>query len=119
MPLRSPSVLVAPAGHAVAGRKTAREQDLDDAGVLLLEDGHCLRHQVFAICKRAGAHELGDFRATSLNTLVRMVASGTGVTLLPAMALPAASLLVSALLERRLIVAAHRQQMSRVGLTLA
>ena len=36
-----------------------------------------------------------------------------------AMALPAASLLVSALLERRLIVAAHRQQMSRVGLTLA
>ena len=41
-----------------------------------------------SICSRSGAREHGDFRATSLNTLVRMVAGGTGVTLLPAMAVP-------------------------------
>jgi LysR family hydrogen peroxide-inducible transcriptional activator len=106
LPLYSdPFVLVAPATHPVAARKSVREQDLDDQGVLLLEDGHCLRDQVFSICKRAGAHELGDFRATSLNTLVRMVASGTGITLLPAMALPAEvhaqDRLVTLPLERR------------------
>lgn len=84
-----PFVLAAPATHAIAAKKSAREEDLAERDVLLLEEGHCLRDQALAICKRAGAHELGDFRATSLNTLVRMVASGSGVTLLPAMSLAA------------------------------
>ena len=81
-----PFVLVAPTGHALAQRKLARARDLADEDVLLLEDGHCFRDQALSLCQRAGARELDDFRATSLNTLVRMVASGTGVTLLPAMA---------------------------------
>ena len=83
-----PFVVAVPAGNTLAARKTVREQDLADQQVLLLEDGHCLRDHALSICKRAGARELADFRATSLNTLVRMVAGGTGVTLLPAMALP-------------------------------
>ncbi len=82
-----PFVLVVPADHDLAARKLARVPDLADEEVLLLEDEHCFRAQALALCQRAGARELGDFRATSLNTLVRMVASGTGVTLLPAMAL--------------------------------
>src|SRR6185295_7289980 len=73
--------------------------------VLLPEDGHCFRDQALSLCQRGGARELGDFRATSLNTLVRMVASGTGVTLLPAMAIPtevrAQDRLVTLPLERR------------------
>lgn len=86
-----PFVLVTPASHALAGRALARaknitDADLADEDVLLLEDGHCFRNQALSLCQRAGARELGDFRATSLNTLVRMVASGTGITLLPAMA---------------------------------
>jgi len=84
-----PFVLAAPAGHALAARKQARDEDLAGEEVLLLEDGHCLRDQALSLCARVGARELGDFRATSLNTLVRMVASGTGVTLLPTMALAA------------------------------
>jgi LysR family hydrogen peroxide-inducible transcriptional activator len=83
-----PFVLAAPAGHALAARKTVREQDLADEEVLLLEDGHCLRSQALSICQRAGARERSDFRATSLNTLVRMVAGGIGVTLLPSIAVP-------------------------------
>jgi len=82
-----PFVLVVPASHALAGKTSARLQDLREAEVLLLEDGHCLRDQALSICRRSGAHELGDFRASSLNTLVRMVAGGTGVTLLPSIAL--------------------------------
>jgi LysR family transcriptional regulator, hydrogen peroxide-inducible genes activator len=63
------------------GRLT--EQDLDDEKVLLLEDGHCLRDQALEVCKRAGAVESVEVRATSLPTLVQMVAGGLGVTLLP------------------------------------
>ena len=59
------------------------ERDLDDQTVLLLEDGHCLRDQALAVCKRAGAIESMEVRATSLPTLVQMVAGGLGVTLLP------------------------------------
>ncbi len=58
---------------------------LDGATVLLLGDGHCFRDQALALCKRAGATEAG-LRATGLSTLVQMVGGGSGVTLLPAMA---------------------------------
>jgi LysR family hydrogen peroxide-inducible transcriptional activator len=81
-------VLVMPAGHPLARRGQVREADLVDQTVLLLEDGHCLRDQALRVCDQVGASELGDFRATSLGTLVEMVASGLGVTLLPAMAVP-------------------------------
>jgi LysR family hydrogen peroxide-inducible transcriptional activator len=100
-----PFLLAVPGAHPLALKKSAREDDLADRDVLLLEEGHCLREQALSICKRAGAHELGDFRATSLNTLVRMVASGSGVTLLPAMSLPVevhgADRVVTLALERR------------------
>jgi len=59
---------------------------LDDAPVLLLEEGHCLREQALAVCQLAGAAERSDFRATSLETLRQMVASDVGVTLLPELA---------------------------------
>jgi LysR family transcriptional regulator, hydrogen peroxide-inducible genes activator len=60
---------------------------LEGAEVLLLEDGHCLRDQALALCARAGATEAG-YRATSLATLVQMVVSHSGVTLLPSLAVP-------------------------------
>ena len=55
--------------------------------MLLLEDGHCLRDQALEICERAETGENDDFRASSLTTLVQMVAGGLGVTLLPEMAI--------------------------------
>lgn len=58
---------------------------LGEHEVLLLDEGHCLRDQALAVCTTAGASESG-FRATSLETLRHMVASGEGVTLLPRMA---------------------------------
>lgn len=81
-----PFVLAMPPSHRLARKKSVREGDLDGERVLLLEDGHCLREQALAVCSRAGADEDADFRATSLATLLPMVAGGDGVTLLPAMA---------------------------------
>lgn len=87
LPIFDDSFLLAvPPGHRLAGRKRVREADLAGEPVLLLDDDHCLRSQALSICARAGASELGDFRASSLSTLIPMVASGAGVTLLPSLA---------------------------------
>lgn len=83
---REDFLLAAPATHELARRARLREDDLDGEDVLLLEDGHCLRDQALAVCSQAGSHEVAELRATSLPTLVQMVASGQGVTLLPEMA---------------------------------
>ena len=71
------------------GSKTtpAKVAELRDASVLLLDDGHCFRDQALAFCSSAKAHEL-EFRATSLATLVHMVQAGSGVTILPDLAVP-------------------------------
>lgn len=89
-PLFADSFVVAlPASHRLARRKRLRESDLRDETILLLADGHCLRDQVASVCDWAlSAGDLGDFRATSLATLVQMVASGAGLTLLPKLSLP-------------------------------
>lgn len=81
---REDFVLAAPRGAALAKRRgRLHDEDLDDETVLLLEDGHCLRDQALAVCERGGAIESMEVRATSLPTLVQMVAGGLGVTLLP------------------------------------
>ncbi|MEY2853789.1 MAG: hypothetical protein RL030_921, partial [Pseudomonadota bacterium] len=81
-----PFVVAAPESHELSKRKTIKTSDLDGQTVLLLEDGHCLRDQALAVCARTDARERQDFRATSLETLRQMVASGAGITLLPQLA---------------------------------
>ncbi|MFT3698169.1 MAG: LysR substrate-binding domain-containing protein [Kofleriaceae bacterium] len=76
-------LVAAPRGAPIVHLKHLRERDLDDQTVLLLEDGHCLRDQALAVCERGGAIESMEVRATSLPTLVQMVAGGLGITLLP------------------------------------
>jgi LysR family transcriptional regulator, hydrogen peroxide-inducible genes activator len=79
-------LVAAPPGHPFAKMDAVDLGALADESLLLLEDGHCLRDQALAVCALDGPVNEGDFRATSLATLVQMVASGLGVTLLPEMA---------------------------------
>ncbi|MDQ3288400.1 MAG: LysR substrate-binding domain-containing protein [Pseudomonadota bacterium] len=78
-----PFVLAVPRGHAMARRASLQIRELDGQHLLLLEEGHCLRDQALDVCHMAGADEHNGFRATSLETLRQMVASGVGITLLP------------------------------------
>ena len=81
-----PFVLAAPTSHPLAQRDSVTEEDLADQHVLLLDDGHCLRDQALAACDKANTKDVDNFRAGSLRTLVQMVASGLGVTLIPSIA---------------------------------
>lgn len=58
---------------------------MDDRPLLLLEDGHCLRDHALSACRLDSASD--EFRASSLHTLVALVAQGSGITLLPEIAL--------------------------------
>ena len=75
-----------PKGRGPAAAKMMTEDDLRGQRLLLLTEGHCLREQALAICRTADRDAEGDFRATSLETILQMVATGLGSTLLPAMA---------------------------------
>lgn len=84
--VRDPFVVAAARSHPLArSARPVRLADLRGYDVLLLEDGHCFRDQALAICSRGGAREQ-EFRATSLTTLVQMIAAGNAVTLLPELA---------------------------------
>lgn len=90
LPLWDEDVVVAlPAGHPLADLDRVPEEALAQQEVLMLEDGHCLREHALTACsltRRPADNE--TFQATSLNTLVQMVANGLGVTLLPRSAVP-------------------------------
>jgi LysR family transcriptional regulator, hydrogen peroxide-inducible genes activator len=84
MVAREDFVLAAPRHAPILKRgKNLQLRDLAGQAVLLLEDGHCLRDQALSVCERGGAIEQLELRATSLPTLVQMVAGGLGITLLP------------------------------------
>lgn len=58
--------------------------------LMLLEEGHCMREQALAVCGSIKPVAMASYGATSLTTLVQMVAHGLGVTLIPEMALGSA-----------------------------
>jgi LysR family hydrogen peroxide-inducible transcriptional activator len=65
--------------------KRIRADQIDPHRLMLLEEGHCLKDHALAVCHlaEAGAHNLS---ATSLATLVQLVAGKMGSTLVPEMA---------------------------------
>lgn len=83
----------APASHPLTLGAYVSPAALAKAELILLEDGHCLRDQALAACgadaPRAGTGDDSGFAATSLATLVQMVGSGLGVSLVPAMGVAA------------------------------
>jgi LysR family transcriptional regulator, hydrogen peroxide-inducible genes activator len=80
--------LALPAHHPLGACASVAQAELGGEHLLLLEEGHCLRDQTLAVGQAAGASELDDFRASSLATVVQMVANGYGCTILPELAVP-------------------------------
>jgi LysR family hydrogen peroxide-inducible transcriptional activator len=86
----------------LAAKAKVSSADLEDAPLLLLADGHCLREHALDACHLGRRSSSADVAATSLHTLVEMAANGLGVTLIPDMAIQAKLLKGSELVVRPL-----------------
>ncbi len=62
-------------------------EDLPDQSVFLLEQEHCLTGHAVSACQLTQKDKINPFSATSLHTLVQMVANGLGCTFIPQMAI--------------------------------
>ncbi len=78
-------LLAVPADDPLPERAKVSRRDVNARRLVLLEEGHCLRDQALIYCGEGG-RERTRFGATSLATVLQMVASGYGVTLLPEVA---------------------------------
>jgi len=74
------------ATRATKSRRTKASDMLAHERLLLLEEGHCLRDQALSFCRLVTPEARESFGASSLATIVQMVANGYGITLLPEMA---------------------------------
>lgn len=72
--------------HPLAAQQRVTQPMLANYKLLLLEEGHCMRNQALDVCKTYGIPEEQDFRATGLETLRQMVKAGSGITLIPEIA---------------------------------
>jgi len=70
---------------ATYAKKKIKLEDLKEHNILLLDDGHCLRDHALSSCQLDIQKQDQTLKATSLQTLIQMVAQGYGITLLPDM----------------------------------
>ena len=119
-----------PARHPWVSRKSIPAADLKKETMLLLGAGHCLRDHVLAVCPEMLRFQSSSaegiqktFEGSSLETIRHMVASGVGLTVLPASAVPAVprkhDLIVyrpfTAPVPERRVVLAWRKSFTRVA----
>lgn len=83
-----PFSVVVPDGHRWQARKAVKPSELAGENLLVLNAGHCFRDQVLEACPGQSNTALNEGRGgSSLETIRNMVASGLGVSVLPASAL--------------------------------
>lgn len=80
--------LALPSKHELSTEASISHADISQEDILLLGDGHCYREQVINACpecanKRPGSRTISG---TSLETVRHMVASGLGISVVPAIA---------------------------------
>jgi len=83
-----PLYVAYPRGEAPASDDVGAGE-IDEARLLLLEDGHCLKDHALSACNRPDLRANAEMMGTSLHTLVQMVDNGLGVTFVPEMAIEA------------------------------
>jgi LysR family hydrogen peroxide-inducible transcriptional activator len=97
LPIQSPDIicselfrenlcLIVPPTHSFATSDSARLQDLDKERMLLLREGHCLRGDVLTACTRARVEFASVFETDQIASIVPLVATGFGISLIPQMA---------------------------------
>lgn len=80
-----PFLAYLPSGHALLKQKRIARKDLRKAPLWVLSEGHCLRNQALSVCQHpsSAGHDNILYSTGSIETLKRMVSSGSGMTLVP------------------------------------
>jgi LysR family hydrogen peroxide-inducible transcriptional activator len=76
-----------PKKHALAHRRSLSLKDLRKEPFLLLRDGHCFRDTAVAACDRARLNPQIIFESGQFSSILGMVGTGMGVSIVPEMAI--------------------------------
>ena len=79
-------LLALPPGHPLTRKRTVAVADLEGERLIVMKEGHCLGDQVLGFCERRDVKPKISFRSAQLETVQALVASGLGISLIPAMA---------------------------------
>jgi len=82
-----PFWLLFPKDHELSKKQNIAMSDVEESDILLLAEGHCFRDHALSVCRPLQKRRPQSLRATSLETLINLVASGQGITLIPALAM--------------------------------
>lgn len=87
---REPILVAVGPHHRFASDARVKLSDLRRERMLLLKEGHCFRDDALRVCSRARMPFQPMFETDQFSSIFPMVAAGMGITLVPAMAAPAA-----------------------------
>ncbi|UOP05556.1 LysR substrate-binding domain-containing protein [Conchiformibius kuhniae] len=93
MPLYDePFFVIVPKGHAFEDLDEVEASQLQNERLLLLTEGNCMRDQILGSCSELASRQripglTSTLQGSSINTIRHMVASGLGISVLPATAL--------------------------------
>ena len=87
-----PFFVIVPKGHPFEGRDQISTKQLAKEQVLLLTEGNCMRDNILGQCRELASHQkirglTNTLQGSSINTIRHMVASGLGISILPATSL--------------------------------
>jgi LysR family transcriptional regulator, hydrogen peroxide-inducible genes activator len=83
---REPLFAALPEGHRLAARTSLALSEIRDDPFLLLKEGHCFRENALSACRRSRVNPKIVFESGQFSTIISMVATGMGVSVVPAMA---------------------------------
>ena len=78
-----PFIAYVPKHHRLSGKDSLDIHDLEDADLLLLEDGHCFRNQILNLCSINDLNKQFDLKSGNFQTLINLSNSGPWMTILP------------------------------------
>ena len=84
--VRDEFLLTLPADHRLAEAESIDVGQLKKDPIILLENSHCLSQQTAAYCEKVGLEADVTIRSSQIDTLLRLVESGFGLTFTPAIA---------------------------------
>jgi LysR family hydrogen peroxide-inducible transcriptional activator len=90
---------VAP-NHRLARQPVAKIPELRDEKMLLLKEGHCFRDNALTVCSRARMQFYSMFETDQFSSIFPLVSAGFGISLVPEMAITAATGCIFLPLER-------------------